>query len=96
MIRDPRNLLAHLEGKLTREEEELLRLMRAWARGSPEVSEEEIRARLRDVPLPRWDLLEAVIRVRTIAAVQPSRRRQRVYEAAAVKLGRLMEMLRRS
>ena len=63
MMREPRKLLAHLEGKLTQQEEELLRLMRAWAEGSSEVSEEEIRARLREVPLPRRDLLEAVIRV---------------------------------
>jgi hypothetical protein len=95
MMREPRKLLAHLEGKLTQHEEELLRLMRAWAEGASEVSEEEIRARLREVPLPRWDLLEAVIRVRTIAVVQASRRRQWIYEAVAAGLREILERLRR-
>jgi hypothetical protein len=100
-MREPNDLLAHLEGKLTQEEKDLLHLMRAWAEGSSEVSEDEIRARLQDVPLPRWDLLEAVIQIRSTTAhqelkarLEASRAPRRVYEAATAKLQKIIQRLR--
>ncbi len=87
MLREPHFLLAHLEAKLSEEEKILLRDMQRLAEGAAEVSEEQVRARLRAVGPQRWDLLEATILVRTEAKV-------RAYEEAGGGLGRLAGALR--
>ena len=87
MLRDPHLLLAHLEGKLSEEEKVLLRDMQRLAEGAAEVSEEQVRARLRAVPAQRWDLLEATIMARTEAKVQ-------AYEEAGGRLRRFAGVLR--
>ena len=87
MLREPHVLLAHLEAKLSEEEKNLLRDMQRLTEGVAEVSEEQVRARLRAVGPQRWDLLEATIMVRTEAKVQ-------AYEEAAGGLRRLAGTLR--
>ncbi len=86
MLRDPNNLLDHLEAKLSEEEKTLLRDMQRLTEGAAEVSEEQVRTRLRSVPPQRWDLLEATIIARTEAKIQ-------AYEKAGGGLSRLVGML---